>query len=133
MRGNIWKGALSFGLLNIPVKLMKAEEEKSLHFSMLDEKDLAPIHYKKINGKTGKEVPYSRIVKGYEYKKNEFVVVTDKDFSAANIEATETIDIENFVDKEDVDLMFLEKPYYIVPEKGGTKGYYLLAEAMKKR
>ena len=132
MRSNIWKGALSFGLLNIPVRLMKAEEEKAMHFSMLDEKDLAPIQYKKINAKTGKEVPYKRIVKGYEFKKNEYVIVTEKDFKAANIEATGTIDIENFVEQKDIDLMFLEKPYYLVPEKNGEKGYFLLTEAMKK-
>lgn len=132
MRSNIWKGALSFGLLNIPVTLMKAQQEETLHFSMLDEKDLAPIHYKKINAKTGKEVPYNRIVKGYEYKKKEYVVMSDSDFKAANIEATGTIDIENFVDQNEIDLMFLEKPYYLVPEKNGVKGYFLLCEAMKK-
>lgn len=132
MRSNIWKGALSFGLLNIPVRLAKAEEEKNFHFSMLDEKDLSPIKYKKINAKTGKEVPYERIVKGYEFKKNEFVVLTDKDFKAANVEATGTIDIENFVDEDEIDPMFLEKPYYLVPEKNAEKGYFLLSEAMKK-
>lgn len=132
MRGNIWKGALSFGLLNIPVKLMKAEEEKAHSFSMLDGEDLSPIKYKKINAKTGDEVPYSQIVKGYEYKKNEYIVMTDKDFKAANVEATGTIDLESFVDLEDVDLMYLEKPYYLVPDKNGEKGYFLLAEAMKK-
>ncbi|MBC7537297.1 MAG: Ku protein [Bacteriovorax sp.] len=132
MRSNIWKGALSFGLLNIPVRLMKAEEEKTLHFSMLDEKDLSPIRYKKINAKTGKEVPYNRIVKGYEFKKNQYVVMNDKDFKVANVEATGTIDIENFVEQKDIDLMFLERPYYLVPEKNGEKGYFLLSEAMKK-
>jgi DNA end-binding protein Ku len=130
--GNIWKGALSFGLLNIPVKLMKAEQEKAHSFSMLDEKDLSPIKYKKINAKTGEEVPYPQIVKGYEYKKNEYIVMTDKDFKAANVEATGTIDIQSFVDLEDVDPMYLEKPYYLVPDKNGEKGYFLLAEAMKK-
>ncbi|MDD4972777.1 MAG: Ku protein [Bacteriovorax sp.] len=132
MRSNIWKGALSFGLLNIPVRLMLASEEKALHFSLLDEKDLAPIRYKKINAKTGKEVPYNRITKGYEYKKNQYVVMTDKDFKEANVEATGTIDIENFVELKDIDLMFLERPYYLVPEKNGEKGYFLLSEAMKK-
>ena len=132
MRSNIWKGAISFGLLNIPVNLMKAEEEKNLHFSMLDKNDLHPIKYKKTNAKTGKEVPWNRIVKGYEFKKGEFVIMEDKDFKAANVEATGTIDIENFVDLADVDPMFLEKPYYLVPEKNGTKGYFLLVEAMKK-
>lgn len=132
MRSNIWKGALSFGLLNIPVQLMKADEEKDLHFSLLDQADLSPIHYKKINAKTGKEVPYKRIVKGYEYKKNEYVVMDEKDFKAANVEATRAIDIENFVDVDEVDLMFLERPYYLVPDKNGEKGYFLLCEAMKK-
>jgi DNA end-binding protein Ku len=132
MRSNIWKGALSFGLLNIPVRLAKAEEEKALHFSMLDEEDLSPIKYKKINAKTGKEVPYKRIVKGYEFKKNQYVIVEEKDFKAANVEATGAIDIESFIDLEEVDPMFLEKPYYLVPEKNGEKGYYLLCEAMKK-
>lgn len=132
MRASIWKGALSFGLLNIPVNLMKAEQDHSLSFSMLDEQDLSPIKYKKINAKTGKEVPYKRIVKGYEFKKNEFVIMEDKDFKAANVEATGTIDIENFVDLDDIDPMYLERPYYLVPEKNGVKGYYLLVEAMKK-
>jgi DNA end-binding protein Ku len=132
MRSNIWKGALSFGLLNIPVKLMKAEEDKSLSFSMLDSEDLSPIKYKKINAKTGEEVPYQRIVKGYEYKKNEFIVMDEKDFKAANVESTGAIDLESFVELDEVDLMFLEKPYYIVPDKNGEKGYFLLCEAMKK-
>ncbi|HAZ14094.1 MAG: Ku protein [Bdellovibrionales bacterium GWA2_49_15] len=132
MRANIWRGALSFGLLNIPVRLAKAEEEKNLHFSMLDEKNLAPIKYKKINAITGKEVPYDRIVKGYEYKKNEYVVMTESDFKAANVEATGTIDIGSFVNQEEVDLMYVEKPYYLVPEKNAEKGYFLLCEAMKK-
>jgi DNA end-binding protein Ku len=132
MRSNIWKGALSFGLLNIPVRLMLASEDHELHFSLLDEKDLSPIRYKKINAKTGKDVPYNRIVKGYEYKKNQYVVMTEKDFKSANIEATGTIDIENFVELKEIDLLFLERPYYLVPEKNGEKGYFLLSEAMKK-
>ena len=132
MRSNIWKGALSFGLINIPVKLMKAEQEKVLHFSMLDGNDLAPIRYKKLNAKTGKEVPYNRIAKGFEYTKNNFVLMTDKDFQAANIQATGTIDIENFVSLNEIDLIFLERPYYLVPEKTGVKGYFLLSAAMKK-
>jgi DNA end-binding protein Ku len=132
VRASIWKGALSFGLLNIPVNLMKAEQDHSLSFSMLDEDDLSPIKYKKINAKTGKEVPFKRIVKGYEYKKNEFIIMEPKDFKAANVEATGTIDIENFVELDDIDPMYLEKPYYLVPDKNGIKGYYLLVEAMKK-
>ena len=132
MRSNIWKGALSFGLLNIPVRLAKAEEERNLHFSMLDGKDLTPIKYKKINAITGKEVVFDRIVKGYEYKKNEFVIMTDTDFKAANVDATGTIDIESFVAQDQVDPIYFEKPYYLVPEKNAEKEYFLLCEAMKK-
>lgn len=132
MAGSIWKGSISFGLLNIPISLQKAQEGQDLHFSMLDEKDLSPIKYKKVSAKDGKEVPWERIVKGYEYEKNQFVIVNKEDFKAANPKATQTIDIEDFVDLDDIDLMFLEKPYYLVPQKNGVKGYFLLAEALKK-
>ncbi len=132
MAGSIWKGSVSFGLLNIPVSLQKAQEGKELHFSMLDKKDLSPIKYKKVSAKDGKEVPWDRIVKGYEYEKGEFVIMDKDDFKAANPKATQTIDIETFVDFEDIDLLFFEKPYYLVPQKTGIKGYFLLAEALKK-
>lgn len=132
MAGSIWKGSLSFGLLNIPVTLQKAQEGDDLHFSMLDEKDLSPIKYKKVSAKDGKEVPWGRIVKGYEYEKGQYVILSKEDFKAANPKATQTIDIEDFVDFEDIDLMFFEKPYYLVPQKNGIKGYFLLAEALKK-
>lgn len=132
MAGSIWKGSISFGLLNIPVSLQKAEEGEDLHFSMLDGKDLSPIKYKKVSAKDGKEVPWPRIVKGYEYEKGQFVIVEKDDFKRANPKATQTIDIEDFVDLSEIDLMFLEKPYYLVPQKNGIKGYFLLAEALKK-
>lgn len=132
MAGSIWKGSISFGLLNIPVSLQKAQEGHDLSFSMLDEKDLSPIKYKKVNAKDGKEVPWERIVKGYQYEKGHYVVMSKDDLKAANPKATQTIDIEDFVDFEDIDLMFLEKPYYLVPQKIGIKGYFLLVEALKK-
>ena len=132
MAGSIWKGSISFGLLNIPVSLQKAEQEKSLHFSMLDGKDLSPIKYKKVSAKDGKEVPWDRIVKGYEYDDGQYVIMEKQDFAAANPKATQAIDIEDFVDLEEIDFMFLEKPYYLVPQKNGIKGYFLLAEALKK-
>lgn len=132
MAGSIWKGSISFGLLNIPVALQKAEEGRDLSFSMLDEKDLSPIKYKKVSAKDGKEVPWERIVKGYEYEKGEYVVLSKEDLKAANPKATQTIEIEDFVQFEDIDLMFLEKPYYLVPQKAGIKGYFLLVEALKK-
>lgn len=132
MASNIWKGSISFGLLNIPVSLQKAEEGHSLSFSMLDQKDLSPIKYKKVSAKDGKEVPWGRIVKGYEYESGQYVIVDKEDFKAANPKATQTIDIEDFVSFEEIDLMFFEKPYYLVPQKNGIKGYFLLAEALKK-
>lgn len=132
MAGSIWKGSISFGLLNIPVSLQKAEEGHELSFKMLDEKDLSPIKYKKISAKDGKEVPWERIVKGYEYESGEFVIINKEDFKTANPKATQTIDIEDFVSFEEIDLMFFEKPYYLVPQKNGIKGYFLLCEALKK-
>ena len=132
MAGSIWKGSISFGLLNIPVSLQKAEEGHDLSFSMLDEKDLSPIKYKKVSAKDGKEVPWARIVKGYEYEKGQYVILSKEDLKAANPKATQTIDIEDFVEFADIDLMFLEKPYYLVPQKSGIKGYFLLVEALKK-
>jgi DNA end-binding protein Ku len=132
MAASIWKGSISFGLLNIPVSLQKAQQEKDLSFSMLDGKDLAPIKYKKVNGKTGHEVPWDRIVKGYEYEKGQYVLMNKEDFKAANPKATQSIDIEDFVNFDEIDLMFLEKPYYLVPQKSGIKGYYLLVQGLKK-
>lgn len=132
MAGSIWKGSISFGLLNIPVSLQKAEEGKELHFSMLDQKDLSPIKYKKVSAKNGKEVPWDRIVKGYQIKKSQYVVLSKEDLKAANPKATQTIDIEDFVEASEIDLMFLQKPYYLVPQKSGVKGYFLLVAALKK-
>lgn len=131
----IWKGSISFGLINIPVQLMGAQEEKPIHFSMLDQKDRSKIHYKKVNATTQREVNFKNIVKGYEYKKGEFVIVTDEDFKSANPKATQTIDIEDFIDLAEIDFMFFEKPYYLTPQKGAEKVYFLLLqrlEALKK-
>jgi DNA end-binding protein Ku len=131
-RSSVWKGSISFGLLNIPVSLQTAGESKELHFQMLDSKDLAPIKYKKVNANTGREVAYERIVKGYEYEPDQFVIMSKQDFAAANPKATQTIDIEDFVDLEDIDPMLIERPYYLVPQKGGEKGYFLLRDALDK-
>lgn len=132
MAASIWKGSISFGLLNIPVVLRKAEEGQDLSFNMLDEKDLSPIKYKKVNGKTGHEVPFQRIVKGYKHESGQYVIMNKEDFKAANPKATQTIDIQDFVSFDDIDLMFFEKPYYLVPQKNGVKGYFLLVEALKR-
>lgn len=132
MRSNIWRGSISFGLLNIPVTLQTADQDKDIHFSMLDKKDMSRINYKKFSANTGKEVPYDRIVKGFEYEKGRYVVMSDTDFEKANPKATQTIDIEDFVLLEDVDPLLFQRPYYLAPQKGAEKGYYLLREALKK-
>lgn len=133
MARSIWNGAISFGLLNIPVDLHTAEDTGGqLHFHLLDERDLSPVRYKRINTKSGKEVPYEKIVKGYEYEKGRFVVLEQEDFRAANVKASQTIDIENFVPLENIDPLLFEKPYYLAPQKSGTKGYSLLRDALRK-
>lgn len=131
-RSGIWNGSISFGLLNIPVALKTADESKDLHFNMLDQKDFSPIKFKRVSAKTGNEVPYSRIIKGYQYESGEYVVLSKADFQAANPKATQAIDIEDFVELDDVDPMLFEKPYYLVPQKNGVKGYFLLRDALKK-
>jgi len=132
MRTGIWKGQISFGLLNIPVNLQSAYEDKELHFSLLDKKDFSLIKYKRINAITKKEVPYDRIVKAYKFENGEYVVLSSADFQAANIKATQSIDIQDFVKLQEIDTMLFEKPYYIVPQKGGEKAYGLLREALLK-
>lgn len=130
-RRGIWQGSLSFGLVNIPISLESAQEKEKIHFRMLDKKDHSPIGYKTINKRTGDEIPRSQIVKAYEHQKGEFIVITAKDFEKANVKATSTIDIEDFVSLDEVDPMLFEKPYYVVPRKGGEKGYALLREVLK--
>lgn len=131
-RTGIWKGSISFGLLNIPVRLQTADDSKDLHFNMLDQKDFSPIKFKRVNANSGHEVPYSRIIKGYEYESGEYVVLNKADFRAANPKATQTIDIEDFVLMEEIDSMLFEKPYYLVPQKNGVKGYFLLRDALRQ-
>ncbi len=129
----LWTGSISFGLINIPVKLYSATETRDgIDLHMLHSKDKGQIRYAKICEIEGKEVPYSEIVKGFEYEDGQFVVLTDDDFEAAQGEKTNTIDIAEFSDEDDVDIRYLEKPYYLEPTKGGEKAYALLREALKK-
>jgi DNA end-binding protein Ku len=130
--GRVWSGAISFGLINIPVGVETAEQGKDLHFNLLDKRNLAHIKYKRVNEKTGKEVPYDQTVKGYHHPSGKYVVLTDEDFRRANPKASKTIDIQTFVKMEDIDPLFFERPYYLVPQKGGEKGYSLLNEALVK-
>ena len=128
----IWKGAISFGLVNIPINLMSAEEPSDLKFSMMDSKDHAKIKYQRVNADTGKEVAWEDIVKAYEFPDGSFVVVTDEDFQKADPKASKTFEIEQFIASEELNPMFLEKPYYVAPVKGGEKPYILLRNAMNE-
>src|ERR1043166_1896411 len=127
----IWKGSISFGLVTIPVSLYPATQREELKFRLLRASDLSPVNYKRVAEKDGKEVPWEHIVKGYEYEKGKFVVLDDKDFQRVDLEATQTVDIQDFVDLEEIDPMYFYKPYYLEPQKGGDKAYALLRDALK--
>ncbi len=127
----IWTGAIGFGLVNIPVKLYSATESSSLDLTMLDKKDHANIKYQRINEKTGKEVPWGNIVKGYKYHEK-YIVLDEKDFEAASAKKTKTIEIQDFVKEEEISSMYYETPYYLEPDKSGTRPYELLRQALQK-
>jgi DNA end-binding protein Ku len=127
----MWKGAISFGLVHIPVELYPATSEHSLDLHMLDRRDFAPIGFKRYNKNTGKEVSWDDIIKGYEYADDEYVVLSDEDLRRANPDATQTIDILAFVDAGQVPLIYYEQPYYLAPGKGGDKVYALLRETLR--
>jgi DNA end-binding protein Ku len=128
----LWSGAITFGLLNISVRLISAKESKSIHFKLLDKRDHARIGYKQYNKTTGKEVSKRDIVKGYEYEPGHFVVVTDQDFEYANLKATHTIEIEDFVNLYDLDPLLFERPYFLLPGKNGERGYALLCHVLDR-
>jgi len=127
----IWKGSISFGLVNIPIALYPATRKEELKFRLLRKTDLSPINYKRVAEKDGKEVPWDHIVKGYEYEKGKYVVLKDEDFQRVDIEATQTVDIQDFVEEDEIDPMFFYKPYYLEPQKGGDKAYVLLRDSLK--
>lgn len=128
----VWKGSISFGLVTIPVALHNATRHEELKFRMLRKGDLSPINYKRVAEVDGKDVPWAEIVKGYEYEKGKFVLITDEDFKRVDIEATETIDIVDFVKVSEIDPMFFQKPYFLEPQKGGGGAYALLREVLAK-
>ena len=128
----LWKGAISFGLVHVPVSLYPAPKSEGLSFDMIDKRDFAPVGYKRYNKKTGEEVTREHIVKGYEYEKGEYVVITDEDFKQANVEATQTVDIVAFVDAASVAPYYYDTPYYLEPGKRGEKGYTLLREVLAR-
>ena len=128
----LWKGAISFGLIHIPVNLYSADNSHTLDLNMLDKRDFSPIAFKRINKTTGKEVQWEDIVKGYEYEDGRYVVLTPEDLKRANPEATQTIDILAFIDASEISPLFFEQPYYLAPGKGGDKVYALLRETLKQ-
>lgn len=132
MPHTIWKGSISFGLVNIPVGLVAAEKTKELSFSLLDRRDLGPVGYRRINKKTGQEVGTKEIVKGYEYDPGQYVILNDDDFKRANVKATQMIEIVDFVDVSEIPPVFFEKPYYLEPVGKGKKSYALLRETLRR-
>ena len=126
---SIWTGSISFGLINIPIKLFSAVEESSLDMDMLDKNDHANIKFKRVNETTGKEVTFSDIVKGYK-EDDTYVVLEDADYEAADSEKTKTIDILNFTEEKEIDSIYYEQPYYLEPDKGAMNAYALLRDAL---
>jgi DNA end-binding protein Ku len=133
MARGLWKGAISFGLVNVPVELYSAQKRSAeLDLTMLDKRDLAPVGYQRVNKATGKQVPWEDVVKGYEYQDDKYVVLSEEDFRRANPEASKTVDIVAFVDLHDIAPIYFETPYYLGPAKHGEKPYALLRDAMAK-
>jgi len=127
-----WKGSISFGLVEIPVTLTPATRSDELSFSLLDRKDFSPVGYKRYNKSSGRDVPWDEVVRGYEYEPDEYVVLSDEELRQANVEATQTIEILEFVKREEIDPLFFETPYYVAPLKRGSKSYALLRSALER-
>jgi len=128
----VWKGAIEFGLVHIPVALRTAARDASLDFDWLDKRDMAPVGYQRINKRTGAAIEDANVVKGYEYAKGEYVVLADADFKKANPAATQTVEILAFVDAAGIDPRYFVTPYYLEPGKRGERGYALLREVLRK-
>ncbi len=126
----IWSGSINFGLVTIPVKVFTAVKSDDLSFNMLHAKDEGRIKYERVCSVNGKPVPWDEIVKGYEYEKGEYVILTDEDFKKVNPEATQSVDILEFVELDQINPMFFDKPYYLEPTKQGKHAYALLREAL---
>ena len=131
MPRSLWRGAISFGLIYVPVELHTASKDGAFNLHFLDSRDFAPVGYQRVNKSTGKAVEWQHIVKGYEYKKGEYVALSDADFKHANVKATETIQIDTFTDAADIPPAYFETPYHLTPAKGGQKVYALLREALR--
>ena len=128
----LWKGSIAFGLVNIPVELHTAVRDSRPRFRMLHAKDKSPVKFERVCAREGKPVAWEDLVKGYEYEKGRFVILTKEDFKAAALEKSRTVDIRNFVNGEDIDDRFFETSYYLTPQKGGERAYALLREAIRE-
>jgi DNA end-binding protein Ku len=128
----MWKGAISFGLVTIPVAVYPATEEKSLKFNQLHDEDMGRIRYKRVCSIDGEEVDFEHIVKGYEVEKDRYVVLTDEDLDAVPVESSRAIDIQQFVDLDEIDPILFKKSYYLVPDETGAKAYALLRKALSE-
>lgn len=128
----IWEGSLAFGLVNLPVRMYSATAGTELDFDMLHESDLSPIRYARVCREDGKEIPYEDVVRGYEYRSGDYVVLTEDDFKKANVRKTQMIDVVSFALEKEIDQIYAEKPYYLEPEKGAEKAYVILREALKE-
>ncbi|MDQ7997867.1 MAG: Ku protein [Luteibacter sp.] len=128
----IWTGTLSFGLLNVPIRLMSGERRNDIHFRMLDQRSNTPVRYERVNADTGEEVPWKDIVKAFEYQKGSYVVLEEDDIKNAASDAHETVEIDAFVDAASIAPSYFEKPYILLPAKKAEKGYVLLRETLKK-
>lgn len=126
----IWKGHISFGLVNVPVQLHAAERRSDLQLHMVDSRNHARVRYDRVNSETGEEVPWNEIVKGYEYTDGSYVILSEAELKRAAPEVTKRIEIETFVALKDIDLLYFDRPYYLEPAKGGDKGYVLLRKAL---
>ncbi len=132
MPRTIWKGAISFGLVHVPIVVHAATRPQRLDFDWIDRRDDAPVGYQRINKRTGKPVASEDIVKGYEYEKGEYVYMNDEDFKRANVAATQTVEIQGFVDAAEVPIYYYDTPYYLAPDRRGEKGYVLLREVLRQ-
>ena len=128
----LWKGSIAFGLVNIPVELHTAVRDSRPRFRMLHAEDKSPVKFERVCAREGKPVAWDELVKGYEYERGRFVILTKEDFRAAALEKSRTVDIRSFVKEEEIDDRFFETSYYLVPPKGAEKAYALLREAMRE-
>jgi len=128
----IWNGSISFGLVNIPVRLFSGTNPREgIDLTMLHKDDNSPVRYARVCRKDGEEIPFDDIVKGYEYREGDYIVLTKKDLENIDVEKSQTIDIQQFVEQDDIDIRYFEKPYYLEPVKGGEKAYALLRNALR--